>query len=239
MKNGFTLVEMAIVLLIVGLLLAGLITPISTQIQQRRIGATQDAMNEIAQALYGFALANGRLPCPATPTIPTGTAGAGTEATTGAGPTLACTLTTGVLPWATLGVSETDAWGQRYTYRVTALFGRGIPQTTFGCAPASNPTQASFALCTPGDMTVLATTGGAPLASNIPGVIVSHGPNGFGGYNTAGTQVLGAAGVDEQTNFSGGTTFVSHTPTATFDDLVTWISPNTLMNRMVSGGKLP
>jgi hypothetical protein len=33
--------------------------------------------------------------------------------------------------------------------------------------------------------------------------------------------------------------FVSHNPTPTFDDLVIWISPNVLINRMVSAGKLP
>jgi prepilin-type N-terminal cleavage/methylation domain-containing protein len=42
-RAGFTLVEMAIVLVIVGLLLGGLLMPLSAQIEQRRIGETQKA----------------------------------------------------------------------------------------------------------------------------------------------------------------------------------------------------
>jgi hypothetical protein len=96
----------------------------------------------------------------------------------------------------------------------------------------------SFELCSLGDITILAATAGATLASSIPTVIVSHGPNGLGAYNTSGVLIGGAAG-EELTNTGGGATFISHTPTATFDDLVTWLSPNILFNRMVTAGKLP
>lgn len=241
MKNGFTLVEMAIVLIIIGLLLAGLITPLSSQIEQRRIDETQKAMNEITQALYGFALAQGRLPCPADPTIASGLAGAGQENRPGG----ICANASGVLPWATLGVSETDAWGWRYTYRVTGSFadnldGAGANGATAPCsiAPAVPKAGVSFELCSTGDNTVLAAAAGAALASNVPAVVVSHGRNGLGAYNTLGAQIGGAAG-EEATNAGGGNIFISHTPTAAFDDLVVWLSPNTLMNRMVSAGKLP
>jgi prepilin-type N-terminal cleavage/methylation domain-containing protein len=241
---GFTLLEMAVVLVIIGLLLAGLMMPLSAQLDQRRIEETRKAMDEINQAIYGFALANGRLPCPANPTVASGTAGAGTETNTG--PSGSCINNPGVVPWATLGLSETDAWNRRYTYRVTGSFADGLDGA--GLAGATGPcgtprTGVSFELCSTGDDTVLAATAGATLASGIPAVIVSHGQNGLGGYTSAGTQIAGAAG--EEANNTGGTiiggatVFISHTPTATFDDLVTWLSPNTLMNRMVTGGRLP
>ncbi len=57
-RAGFTLVEMAIVLVIVGLLLGGLLMPLSAQVEQRRIGETQKALDEIKEALVGFAIAN-------------------------------------------------------------------------------------------------------------------------------------------------------------------------------------
>ena len=115
--SGFTLVEMAIVLVIIGLLLGGMLMPLSAQMEQRRNSETQKALDEINQALIGFAVANGRLPCPATATIISGAAGAGIENLPTA---TGCTGgQSGVLPWSTLGVSETDAWNWRYTYRVS------------------------------------------------------------------------------------------------------------------------
>jgi prepilin-type N-terminal cleavage/methylation domain len=239
--NGFTLVEMAVVLVIIGLLLAGLMMPLSAQVEQRRIDETRKAMDEITQALIGFALtANGRLPCPANPTVASGTAGAGTETNTG--PNGSCVSNPGVVPWATLGLNETDAWNRRYTYRVTGSFADGLDGA--GAAGATPPCGApragvSFELCSTGDNTVLAATAGATLASTIPAVIISHGPNGLGGYTSTGAQIGVSGDADEAENSDGDATFVSHTPTTTFDDLVTWLSPNTLMNRMVTAGRLP
>ena len=81
-QNGFTLIEMAIVLMIVGLLLGGLLVPLSAQMDQRNISDTQKAMSEIKEALIGYAMANGRLPCPAVPTTPTGQTASGVSAGT-------------------------------------------------------------------------------------------------------------------------------------------------------------
>lgn len=245
--SGFTLVEMAIVLVIVGLLLGGLLMPLSAQVESQRTKETQKALDEIKEALIGFAIANGRLPCPAPATTATGAAGAGLEPT----PVVAggCANAAGVLPWATLGVNETDAWGNRYTYRIATEFTRTVPQTGFtgaSCPPPANPQFAAFALCSQGNMTMLNTGGGSTLSSNVPVVVISHGNNGNGAYNTQGTQLPLGADVDEQDNqlTSGGTAtantnFISKTPTATFDDLVVWLSPNILFNRMVSAQKLP
>ncbi|MHB1618993.1 MAG: prepilin-type N-terminal cleavage/methylation domain-containing protein [Sulfuricella sp.] len=221
-RAGFTLVEMAIVLVIVGLLLGGLLMPLSAQVEQRRISETQKALDEIKEALLGFAIANKHLPCPADPTLASGAPGAGQARAFAAG---ACTGgNSGVLPWATLGVSETDAWGNRYTYHVAAVF---ADPATF------------FTLGSTGDSIIRVTSGGTTVASAIPAVIVSHGKNGSGAYNTAGKQVAVSADVDEAENSNNDTNFVSKTPTATFDDIVTWLSPNILFNRMVTAGKLP
>lgn len=244
--KGFSLVEIAIVLVIVGLLLGGLLLPLSAQVEGRRISETEKAMEEIKQALIGFAITNGRLPCPASGAIATGAANAGMEQYTGTGATLACTAAEGVLPWATLGVSELDAWGRRYGYRLTLWFGRGLGQTTFGpgCTPPSVPTSAAFALCTAGDINVKDSAAGNSIAANIPALVVSYGPNGLGAYTSSGTQISAAgAGADEAENTDADAIFVSHVPSNTaankFDDLVAWLSPNTLFNRMVSAQILP
>ncbi len=249
-QKGFTLVEMAMVLLIVALLLGGMLVPLSAQMEQRNISDTQKALSEIKEAIIGYALANGQLPCPAIATIPTGQANAGIAQT----PPCTGTNSSGVLPWATLGVSETDAWGNRYTYRVTPEFADAISANTYGydiafscvsthiCTPPSNPLNASFALCSCGTLNVLsAATVGTTVAGNVPAVIISHGKNGAGAYTPQGTQLAVGSNADEQENSDGSadTTYVTHTPTPTFDDLVVWISPNILLNRMVVAGKLP
>lgn len=217
-ESGFSLVEMAIVLTIVALLLGGLLPMISGQMEQQRRTETRKQLDEIRAALIGFAVINNRLPCPADPTIGTGLNNAGVEK---------CSITTGVLPWVTLGTSETDAWGRRFTYAVTGAF-----------------STAPFTLTTTGGLSVLSNSAGVCpnngcVGSNIPAVVISHGPNGFGAYTTQGVKLPNSSDAGEQANYAGLTTFVSQDPSPTFDDLIVWLSPNALFNRMVAAGKLP
>jgi type II secretory pathway pseudopilin PulG len=236
--GGFSLVEMAIVIAIITLLLGAVLVPLSTQVEQRSITSTQQSLDEIKEALIGFALANGRLPCPADPTIATGQPNAGIERTTCIG-----IDASGVIPWVTLGVGETDAWGRRFTYRVTDSFADAISAHTvtppITCTDI--PAQSSFALCSLGSLTIT-VDGVNPIASYIPAIIISHGKNGYGAYTSSGTQISTTdASANEKENADGTTDniYVSRTYSTDFDDIVTWISPNVLFNRMVAAGKLP
>ena len=290
-QRGFTLVELAIALFVIGLLLAGALIPLSTQMEVRSITDTRRIMDQISEALIGFAQTNGRLPCPAIATTPTGTVvggiSAGVENTT-------CTTAAsvvGVVPWSTLGVPETDAWGRRFTYRVAAVFSDAVSPNTFdtntgttvptppgsqspSCTVASALIQSSFALCSLGEIAVLNRTTDAAYSKPTPGVLgsglaavfVSHGRNGYGGYQTTGVQISGVtANTDEAYNVAGGLSsavtgshnsyaFFSRTPAAytagcsdtvagsplcEFDDIVYMISAPTLVSRMVSAGRLP
>jgi prepilin-type N-terminal cleavage/methylation domain-containing protein len=256
LQSGFSLVELAIVMLIISILLAGVMMPLAIQREVRGYTDTKKTMDDIREALIGFTLANGRLPCPATKTVADGTAGAGTEALTGN----ACTSVTGVIPWVTLNVPETDEWGGRFTYRVTSAFGDTYANSTWGCAPTANPASpASFALCASGDMKIQSRTtakAAYDLTSiALPAVFISHGKNGRGAYRTNGVQIAAApAGTDELTNSTPSTIFISReitpassscsdtagaTPMCEFDDLVAFVPLTTLMNRMVVSGKLP
>ncbi len=213
-KDGFSLLEMSIVLAIVGLLLTGLIPSLTAQMEQQHRNDTIKQMIEIKDALIGYAIVNGRLPCPAKATIPTNTANSGLSD---------CTLTSGVVPWVTLGTNETDAWGRRFTYSASSAF-----ITT------------NFTLSSNGTLIVkTAATGGTNVAANIPAVFVSHGANGFGAYTPQGVPLKTSSSLDEADNSNADTNFVSHDFTTTFDDQVVWISPNILFNRMVMAGKLP
>jgi prepilin-type N-terminal cleavage/methylation domain-containing protein len=242
-QHGFTLVEIAIVLMIVGLLLGGLLVPLSAQMEQQKVSATEKLLAEARDALIGYAVANGQLPCPADPTIATGQPNAGIART----PPCTNANSTGVLPWATLGISETDAWGNRFTYRVSSDFADALG-TTFGkdpngnnCTPGTTPAQATFALCSAGTLDVLFAAGGTNVAIDVPAVILSHGKNGAGAYTQQGAQQPVSGNADEQENGDGSAdnNYVSHTATPDYDDLVTWISNNILLNRMVAAGKLP
>lgn len=230
--DGFSLIELAIVLLIVGLLLGGLLGPISTRVEQEERQQTQKQLEDIKEALFGFALTNGRLPCPADPIVATGSVGAGTEK---------CSITSGVLPWVDLGVPETDAWGRRFTYHVTTSFMDAIAATTVSppTSCTSIPTQSSFALCSEGNITI--TDGSSDISTKIPALVVSHGKNGYGAYTPQGSPPIPTtdAGPDESKNSNGDATYVSHAYTSQFDDIVTWLSLNILFNRMVLAGKLP
>ena len=219
---GFTLVELAVALMIVALLLGMFVVPLGTQMDNQRIAETQKQLELAREAVLGFAVARGRLPCPATRNTPTGTAGAGTENK----PAATCALTEGVLPWADLGVSETDAWGRRFTYRITPMFADDPPAGM----------QATFLISDNGTISV--TNGAANIALNLPAIIVSHGKNGSGAFKPDGTQMPAAAG-DEAENTNANDTFVSRTFAADFDDVVLWVSGNVLKSRMVAAGRYP
>jgi prepilin-type N-terminal cleavage/methylation domain-containing protein len=222
LPNGFTLVELAVVLAIFALLLSIMVIPLSTQIDQQRTAETERQLAAVQEALLGFAIANGRLPCPANGTLATGAAGAGLENKPGA----TCGAAEGVLPWVALGVPELDAWGARLTYRVAPDF-------------ADNPAAgafASFLITESGNIVV--TDGSTNMATGLAAVVVSHGKNGLGAFLPDGTQIPGASG-NELENANDTVTFVSQIPGPSFDDLVVWVSPNILKSRLVAANRLP
>jgi prepilin-type N-terminal cleavage/methylation domain-containing protein len=57
-QRGFTLIEMAIVLIIVTILIGGLAVPLSAQIQARRVAETRTDMQAIHDALIGYAMSH-------------------------------------------------------------------------------------------------------------------------------------------------------------------------------------
>ena len=63
--RGFTLTELAIVTMIVSLLLASLMYTLAAQTEQRNMDDTRRRLEQARDLVLAFALANGRLPCPA------------------------------------------------------------------------------------------------------------------------------------------------------------------------------
>src|SRR6185369_13930715 len=106
-QAGFTLVELSIVTIIVGLLFVMFFPASSALIEQQRRKETTIKLAMVDQALLSYVSTNRRLPCPADGSVPGGTAGVGTESRNANGDCLA--QNTGVVPWATIGLPEADA----------------------------------------------------------------------------------------------------------------------------------
>jgi type II secretory pathway pseudopilin PulG len=160
--EGFTIAELAVATAILALLLFGAMIPFSTQVEIRNVADTRRTMDAIKDAIMGFAQANGRLPCPANGATPAGTVDSATWATPVAAGSeqwdpvgTGCYIASGVVPWTTLGVSETDAWGRRLSYRVAPAFADAISLNTWQsrqtAVPGTFPSQVAPAIPSPGN----------------------------------------------------------------------------------------
>ncbi|MDR2450741.1 MAG: prepilin-type N-terminal cleavage/methylation domain-containing protein [Candidatus Accumulibacter sp.] len=231
---GFTLTELTIVLVIVALLIGGMTLPLSAQLDQRHYDETRRQLNETREALIGFALVNGRLPRPATSL----TDGLENPANCG-GSDDACT---GFVPWSTLGVKKTDAWGKMIRYSVTPAYA----DASFTLASIANKKiqtrdDAGVASYLVGSAS--ACTASYPCA---PAVLLSFGKNNWG-TTPEGVAIAddSATNADEDANASATARFFARDPSnapeygGEFDDLVVWISPYILFNRMIAVGRLP
>jgi prepilin-type N-terminal cleavage/methylation domain-containing protein len=231
-ERGFSLIEMAVVLFVITLLIGSLLVPLGTQVEQRQIGETEKALQEIREALLGFSVANGYLPCP-----DTGTNGAeNVTVATGLCTTITANIACGRVPHATLGVANSDVWGNRFTYCINEQFARRAPAATFSLSTAGT----DISICT-------TAACGTAISTSAVLAVVSHGKNGFGGINLGtGAQNPAAPHADEQENYDNNDRFIVwRTRTGTgatageFDDIVVWLPRFTLFNRMVAAARLP
>ena len=245
--NGFSLIEMAIVMLIIGALIGSAILPLKAQRDSNNIKQTRAELKTIEEAIYGYAIANGRLPCPAQP-------GSGAESVVAG---VCANNSIGFVPSTTLGISGNtncenlmvDAWGNPYRYSVTEDDDNGANGPDF-----TSPTDIAAigpAALNP-DLNVCTNSACAPasaiLTDRAVAVIYSMGKN---RNNTAG--------VDEDQNGGEGTIasgacvtgdygvgtdneYVSHLQIEAganqFDDIMLWISPNILYAKLLAAGQL-
>jgi len=270
-QRGFTLIEMAIVLVIITILIGGLAVPLSAQIQARRIAETKKTLEEVREAIFGFALSKSILvdhdssldtpdknhtyfPCPDLVSgDPPGDADDdGLEADINNGledrnTDGSCSGNEGNVPWATLGTGSQDAWGNRLHYRLTnnpTL--AGPPSVAVSMYGRKNGE--SFSNSSTGDNQICKTSSGGcvtgNMASDVPIVLISYGPNSRGARNinlAAGSPTPPAplgGGAGELENLDGDTAFVSRTATdashsdGEFDDLVVWIPHGLIISRV-------
>jgi prepilin-type N-terminal cleavage/methylation domain-containing protein len=249
-QRGFTLIEIAIVLVVIGLITSGGLLAVSPVIQSAKISETKQKMATVEAAILGYVIQNGCLPCPARRDIggsPTGVANSSgvlagdyTTACGSGGTCLGGTSVSGLVPWVSLGISQndiTDGWDRMFTYSVdTELTDSSIDvqRTASGAFPAL-----SVPL-----IVIQASTGTTPLGyASIAYSLVSHGQDGAYGETIRATTVAASgAPANEGQNENGdddltfATGLVNATQGATyFDDIVVFKSLQPLILSCGSG----
>ena len=250
--RGFSLAEIAVVMVIVGLLIGGLLAPLSAQMDQRSFTDTQKRIEYANELLLGFAIANGRLPCPAS------SSSNGDESPSGGG---TCTnYYDGYLPAKALGMQPTDssgyaldAFNNRIRYALSKT-GTLLPSSSCPASPlppfsSSINLKANGLQCVPADLLVCSSSQASGFSSTSCGTNNSLVNQNTvvaivfsGGKNAAASD---ATRTDELANTDGNATFVYHTPNPSgatggeYDDQMVWISAGLLYGRLVSAGVLP
>lgn len=219
---------------VVALLIGGMLMPLSAQQDIRARQETDKTLNDIRDALMGFAITNGRLPRPAA------SATDGAEAAATCASDAACT---GFIPWAALGSAKLDGWGKLIRYSVTPDYANAaITLSTIANRTVQTRDAAGTAVYLAGSTPPCTTP-----TQCVPAVIFSQGKSRWG-TTEAGLALADGSGTntDEDANDAGPANYFSRSPTdntaitgGEFDDSVLWLSGNTLFNRMVAAGKLP
>jgi len=217
-QSGFTLIEMAIVMAVMAFLVGGLVAPLSAQRENQQREETRQMLTAGTEALYGFAITNGRLPCPDTNND-------GLEDNPCA--VANNQVNNGRLPFATLGVRGIDPWNNRLFYSVNGAF-------TAAFVLNQNTANPGTLRVIDGDLAAANCNIGT-AADDVPAVLWSSAKNDF----TAITPVS----ADELENSDADNCYITRRYNTVagneFDDQLAWLSRNVLFNRMITAGTLP
>lgn len=259
--RGFSLIEVAIGMVILGLSAAGLVVVLNKQAEQRRFVETRGTLGQARDALLAYVAANGRLPCPAL-------AGTGGQESRVAPGSPQCTANIGFLPAVTLGLPNldpngllNDGWAdgagtnngtflRALRYSVTPLAGGVANALT--AAGLGNPTlagrqavQAAFVaneglfVCrsSAGLAGAGNRCGGAAntLSTNAAAAVWSQGLNGGSLANWSADELQNANQVVPRVVISR-----ENAPPGAqggeFDDLVTWLPYPLVVDRLLNAG---
>lgn len=235
-QGGFSLMELAIVLMIIGTLMSGVLVAVGQSAANARITNAKAQLREIEEALYGFAQAYGRLPCPATDSsVP-----ANYEDT-------ACSEPHGFIPSGTLGIQGplnadgllVDPWQNPIRYSVILDELAGTPDFTDATSIQDFFTDGT-AVTNANTFEICEDSACAQNYSDtVPAVVLSMGAN-WASYSSAdeimnaGDQTMSGYAIKDDFTFVSATYSEDN-----FDDQLVWLSPYVLFNRLVSAGKLP
>ncbi len=221
--HGFSLLEVSIVLLIMGMLLSSVLQPFGAQMAERQRNQTKTEMLEIRSALVGYVAANHRFPCPLTRV---------------SGSNGDCSRVHGFVPAAALGVDGSynddglliDSWGQPYLYSVSN--GDADADGTADFTSVGGMQRAGMQLLS-GEFEICDTAASCSRlrANQVAVVLVSTGSK------------MSARSNDERENSDGDNRFVSRDIDQVgddqFDDMVVWLSESVLFAQLIQARVLP
>ncbi len=208
-SKAFSLLEMAVVLGIVGIVAGSFLTALSATDEQTSIIETKQRLDKIETALMAFYTANDRLPCPTPNNIQDSNVAFGYEHNPGGGP---CTgavpggiseihggtandrIWVGTLPTRTLGLPDSymyDAWGSRLTYGIINALGQNTAD--FSTYNSTTPDNDIIIIDEEGDASSGVATNAAIVNNRlnvnveVVYVLVSHGADRDGSFKKDGT----------------------------------------------------
>ncbi len=228
--NGFSLIEMAIALAVIGFLIGGLLKPMSSVMDYQKIKYTDATLEQIKEALVGFAIINNRLPCPAKCSKFNGkdidcfnevydASDVGKETTD----STFCEQE-GYLPWADLGIGRYDGWDEPFYYRVDKNYSTILSGNELLKTDSSKKLTVKYKQ-TNKNLTALETINGADY-SRVIAIVLSHGKN-------------GDAESSNKITVANDATYVQGNVENIFDDRLTWLSKYSLINYLAKTRDIP
>jgi prepilin-type N-terminal cleavage/methylation domain-containing protein len=244
-QRGFTLVEIAIVLMIVTILLGYSVALFPVQQELKHYRQVESEMDGIIEQLMAFAQVNGRLPCPDTDSD-------GLENWDGLSDCDDGWF--GFLPARTLGVNGkydangvlVDPWSAGYRYAVSA--GQGVLNTDADLVTANGIRDEGMAnaastldlfICddsnATGDDLNCGFVSGDPVISGVAAVVISLGKN----NDTPATSNIQAENLDDFLDGTDDKVYIFAPRSDAYDDVVKWVPANLLFSRMIQADQLP
>jgi len=198
--KGFTLIEIAIVMVIIGLLTGGGISILKLLTERKARNDNLEYLQQAKEAILSFANINGRLPRPDT---------------NGDGQEDACANPcVGLLPFINLNIAPNDAYQRGVKYEISdnpenLRTDRGttcITLSTWNPASGSRPLMVDIGPTAPFAVAAILISGGPMDADGAGGALDRH-------FDA----IAGAGGGN---NLTGTPNYIRSSPTNTFDDVV-------------------
>ena len=247
-KAGFSLIEMAVVLVIIGTLVGVVATTAKEQTKESQVTATRATLENAKIALDLYHTKHKRYPCPALPADAPSAATYGIEVAGGCNAScpagLTCPATTkaviGAFPYKTLSLGEeyaADDWNNKILYTVDKDHTTANTSAIYGSIPILDKN---------GNEVTRSVDAGDAIY-----ILLSQGANGNGAWaKTGGAQKTCDATLKDGENCDGDIGIIDTviqdgtTPAEYFDDIAVWKTRESTNHIViaaptVSGGAIP
>ncbi len=218
-SHGFTLIEMAVVMVVVGIMITLGVSVLPSLIQNAKIRKTRDVLERVDFALEGYISSNGRCPCPDTDGDGLENRNANDAAVAGDD---TCDKYVGDLPYVTIGLpAGVDDWQNTFKYGVHEDVINS--DTSDSCSKLASAGAGAF------DASKLHITDAGNNSTNQAYVIVSGGPKDL---DNAGGFFDGKNGAPPAVEFESPARIID----TTYDDHLRATAFSYLRGKLCTGG---